>query len=146
MTEETLPEKRKYEHYARLEARFDSHVEVMEARLNRFFVRALAAFAILGLTSAGSLLGFSAVLSEQSKTSTEIQTQRFTTLLQSCRDQNDRNRDVKKQIDNAIDKLPKKEREAAEERSKSFRLIMDAAAPYRSDCRAYANARVRGDL
>lgn len=118
----------------------------LEQRLNRFFIKALAAFAVIGLTSAVALLGFGLVLKSQAKTSEKIQDQRYKALVDICRDQNHRHDDVIKKIDDAVAAVPPPPRQQrkARESAKPFKLIISAAVPYQKDCAAYARNKVKG--
>lgn len=100
----------------------------LEIRLHRFFFRALIAFAVIGMTSAGSLLGFNFVLHE-------IQRQRQETIEQNCIQQNIRH-------DNAIlrakEVLPK-------QAQGTVIILVNELQPYVMDCKSFSVRRVRGD-
>lgn len=116
----------------------------LEKRLERFLSRALAAFAVLGISCAVSLLGFGIVLDKQGEQADDIQQQRFDSIKRACEDTNARNKNVNAQIDSAIANLPADKKAKAEKQSAPFRAIISAAVPYTSDCEAYAQDRVKG--
>lgn len=121
------------------------HQEYLEQRLRSFFAKCLAIFAVLGVTNAVALLGFGIVLGKESNLTDKIQRQRYDALLTSCVETNQRSTDVNDRIDDAIAKLPPRNQKSARVKSAPFRLILSAAVPYRSDCSAYAEARVKGE-
>lgn len=140
MTEE--PERR--QGYDELNAKINKKYEGLETRLEKFFSKALFAFAIIGMATAISLLGFGLVLNAQSDTAKTIQQQRYESLLNSCLDQNVRHDNVIKRIDEAVAGTPAPQRKQAELSAKPFKLILEAAVPYTADCRVYSASRVRG--
>lgn len=130
---EENPDRRKYG-YQTLEKKLQTHSEHVEKRLSRFFFKALLAFALIGITSAGSLLGFGIVLDQSANTSAEIQNQRFDNIYQNCIQQNTRH-------DRAITRanmiLPK-------QAQKVVSLLVDELQPYVADCKGFAATRVKG--
>lgn len=98
-----LPDRRENTHAELMEA-FENHIGRTEARLHRFFKRALIAIAVIGIACAVSLFGFGIVLDEQQQTSDQleqlvkqnkqfaldIQQQRREAILESCTAQNAR--------------------------------------------------------
>lgn len=145
---EHLPERReKGEWYDKLaeelSTELSAHADRIEGRLHKFFAKSLIVFAVLGLVSAGSLLGFGVVLKQQKDTTTIIQEQRYGSLLESCLDQNVRHDNVIKSIDDAIKTVPKSKQDP--KGNNLFKKILEAAVPYTSDCRVYARERVRGE-
>lgn len=145
--EEPLPDRRKHG-YAELEAKLNKHVKRLEERFSRFFIRALIAFAFIGICCAVAIAGFGYVLKEQGDTADAIQRQRYNVTLETCLDQNNKNKNVAKKIDEAIDaQLPKtasqKQKTEARKVGNTFKLIIGAAVPYTSDCKALAESRVR---
>lgn len=68
------------------------HAERIEARLRRFFFRALLAFAVIGVTSAGALFGFASVLRAYNDVGSQIQNQRKAYVRETCQDTNDKHR------------------------------------------------------
>jgi hypothetical protein len=128
------PPYRRKNGYKELADKIDEHTNRVEERFRKFLTKALMAFAVLGFTSAGALLGFGVVLKEQNKTDKLIQDQRYEYIYQDCVDQNSRH-------DNAV-------RRARElfpgQTRKTVTEILDELQPVR-DCKALANRRVRGD-
>lgn len=53
---------------AEMEKRFQDYTVAMEKRLHRFFMKALAIFAVIGITSAVALFGFAIVLGQIKET------------------------------------------------------------------------------
>lgn len=66
-----IPDRRKNT-YATLEAKVDEYFDEVEARLSRFFAKALFIFVVIGLTSAIALAGFGILLSEQRDTNNKL--------------------------------------------------------------------------
>lgn len=141
-----LPERRKNpDWYEELKTELDSHADRIEARLRRFYIRALIGFAVLGIACALGLLGFSAVLKNYHTVAQQIQNQRFNALLQNCLDTNERNNQVLSRIDEAVNQIPPGARhDRAVKSSQPFKLIITAAVPFTKDCHAYARNRVKG--
>lgn len=148
-----MPDDQQQENLEKLTAKLDEHpfgiitqlgYQNLEERIETWISRGLIAFSIIGLACALSLVGFGIVLSNQSDTTQKIQTQRYQVLLTNCLDQNERHNNVVQRIDDAVSVIPPPERERAEEKSKPFRLILDAAVPYRDDCPGYAHRRLKG--
>lgn len=119
----------------------------LEQRLNRFFIKALAAFAVIGLTSAIALLGFGLVLKAQARVSRQIQQQRYESLMIACESTNERHDNVIKKIDAAVAAVPPppSRQKRARDGAKPFKLIITAAVPYTKDCDAVARKRVKGN-
>lgn len=115
------------EHAEVIGKKLEKNTEYVEKRLGRFFFKALIAFAIIGMSSAGSLFGFTVVLKE-------IQTQRYDTIVMNCEQQNDRH---DKTIARAKELLPERVQEAVI-------LIVNELQPYVEDCEAFARKRVKG--
>lgn len=104
------PERRK--EYTGLEERLDTHAEVLEKRLSRFIIKALLAFAAIGLLTAVALFGFGLVLDKQSstadrltavveanrQTAIEIQNQRKDSIRSACELTNKRHNDTTKAL------------------------------------------------
>lgn len=145
MTEEQLPDRRKHG-YVELEKKLEEHKNEITYQLRGFFVKALVAFAVLGLSCAIALAGFGMVLRKQSDITNEIQQQRFDTLVQSCRETNDRNKDVNAKIDGVISAtpdVPPGKRKAVKRAAEPFRLVISAAVPLRENCQQYARGKVQ---
>lgn len=118
----------------------------MRAQLAQFIRKSLMAFAVLGLSCAIALLGFGMVLRKQNDITNRIQEQRYSVLVQSCKETNDRNKDVNSKIDAAVAQIPDVppgNRAKAKKSAKPFRLIISAAVPVHKDCKAYAKQRLR---
>lgn len=136
--EEFMPDRRKHgyreieekleKHYADLEQSLADHAESLEDRLSGFFTKALIVFAILGMTSAGSLFGFGIVLKV-------IQNQRYEASFQNCQQQNLRH-------DNAVAKA---KRVFPEETQAGVIEVLDALQPFIRNCDKQARNRVKGD-
>lgn len=131
-----LPERRKgYQELAEeMKEELQAHADRSERRLHSFFAKSLIVFAILGITSAGSLLGFGIVLGKQKQVTREIQQERYNTLLSNCEAQNDRH-------DRAILRA---ESILSKEGQKSVRLLVDELQPMIDNCEVYSEARTRG--
>lgn len=133
MSEQPPPERRREPRRER-----DKEYENAEDRFGRFFAKALGSFAIIGVTTALALTGFGLVIRE-------IQHQRYVSLLISCRETNERNKNVNARIHEAVSDVPiGPKRVKATEAAKPFRLIITAAVPFTKDCTAYAKSRVGG--
>lgn len=123
-----LPDRRQHT-YADLEERLDEHVISIEARLHRFFTKALAIFAIIGLTSAIALLGFSLTLSEIKET-------RRLFVVATCLSQNQRHDKAVDRFNDASARAIKRAPEFAKQIRESTDdnlAIIDALAP-RQNC------------
>jgi uncharacterized protein YycO len=70
-----------------------------------------------------------------------IQRQRVASILTSCRDQNMRNRETIRTLDQLIARLPAHQRARARASRQNTILIVNALAPYQ-DCKALAARRV----
>jgi hypothetical protein len=144
MSEHNPPDRRKHG-YRELEEQVNAHTAEIEDRLRRFFIKALTVFAILGFTSAGSLLGFGIVLRKQAHSAAQIQEQRFNSFLQICHETNNRHDHVIATIEKVISDIPPgPKRIRAKKGAEPFTLILSAAVPYTADCYAYARSRVQG--
>lgn len=130
----TNPPDRRKHGYRELEKKLNDHTTEIEHRLERFFIKALAAFAVLGITSAGSLLGFGIVLQEQKKVDARIQEQRFDAFKLNCEQQNTRH---DRAIIRAENLLPPPGR-------RTVVLLVNELQPYTKSCVDYAKARVKG--
>lgn len=137
-----LPDRREPGWYDDLVEELDAHADRLEERLHRFYSRALAAFAVMGVACAVALAGFANVLDAQKSTTSLIQSQRYDAIMESCLDTNVRHDNALAKIDIAADKVPKKERNPRG--VASFKAIIEATVPYTSDCRDFARKRVRG--
>lgn len=154
-----LPDRRQHT-YDELAKRLDEHIEKHEKaleeqakehdkaikqyaqhsedRLSRFFSKALIAFAVIGLISAGSLFGFGVVLQNQSEASDDIQTQREESIRTACEDTNKRHDDTSAQLvmladaDEAKRKTEAGKAEVRRRRDVTLALI-DAISPHQ-DC------------
>lgn len=94
-----LPDRRRNT-YDELVKRLDDHTVAVERRLHRFFAKALAIFAIIGITSAVALLGFGIVLDKFKDTRADY-------VRDSCRAQNERNKDTIKAFHEEANRLKK---------------------------------------
>lgn len=117
-----------------LQTKFDELALATAKRIREFFVKALMAIAIIGLSSAIALFGFGIVLRELNSTDNQIQNQRFNTLYDICVDQNERHN---KAIGEAKKILPMRAHDTV------FRLV-DQLVPYIEDCFEYTRDRVKG--
>lgn len=131
--------------YRELEKKISRHAEKIEGRFHRWFMGGLIAFAIIALTSAVALGGFSVLLTKQGNLTTKIQQQRYDSVLDACLDQNIRHDDVIKKIDDAVAEVPPPpaRQRRAKESAKPFKLILEAAVPYTKDCRKLALSRIK---
>jgi hypothetical protein len=144
-----IPDRRKNT-YAALEAKVHEYFDAVEARLNRFFAKALFIFATISITSAIALLGFGILLGDQRDTNDKlerevqtnrrlglaIQDQRRNLISDSCKEQNDRNRNTKNalRIQAAIDERnapPEARAEIRRRRDVTF-LLIDALVPVKN--------------
>lgn len=132
MTEErrhlSLPDRRKTT-YAELVKRVDDHAQHVEDRLRSFFLRALIAMAVIGITSAIGLFGFAYVLGQVKDTRQDF-------VQQNCSAQNKRHSDTINAFRAQAATLAKKhpEQATAIQESVSANLeIIDALAPVQ-DC------------
>lgn len=140
------PDRRKHG-YKELEDKLDSHTREVETRLGRFFFRALIAFAVIGMTSAGALLGFGVVLSKQNDSAKEIQKQRYDNLVASCVEQNNRNIKTVNTLDEVLKQASRTASKAQQQQMAQSRtstvLLINALAPFVADCDAAARKRVK---
>lgn len=127
MNGDQLPDRRRHG-YKELEEKLEEHAHEMEDRLRKFFTKALIAFAIVGVTSAGSLLGFGILLKV-------IQNQRYDASYQNCRQQNIRHDEA---VAEARKVFPKRTQKGVVD-------VLDKLQPYIDDCAKQAKSRVRGD-
>lgn len=95
-----LPDRRQHT-YEELANRLDEHTLAVETRVSRFFAKALAIFAIIGITSAVALLGFGLTLHQFKET-------RKAFVRDTCKAQNKRNRDTIKAFYEEALRLEKK--------------------------------------
>lgn len=156
-----LPDRREHTHAELMEA-FENHIGRTEARLHRFFKRALIAIAIIGAACTVSLFGFGIVLSEQQKTADQlavlvaqnkqftidIQKQRKDSIIETCTAQNARHDGAVKALREGSDidqENAKTEAAKAEIRRRRDVTIalLDALAPV-ENCKAKAQAAVQG--
>lgn len=133
MTEEAeeAPDRRKHG-YKDLEDKLDNHAARLDKRLETFIRQALIAFAIIGITSVGSLVGFGILLSKQGQTASEIQAQRRESIFRSCYEQNLRHDNTITQLQIISDVNVKRHPERATEIKESVRptiTLIDALAP-----------------
>lgn len=136
------PDRREAGWHEELKDELTAHADRIEARLRRFYSRALGAFAVIGIACAIALVGFGVVLDAQKTTTATIQNQRYESLLQNCLDTNVRHDNAIKKIDKAAEKQPKKQRNP--KNLAAFKDIIEATVPYTSDCRKFAHSRLRG--
>lgn len=155
-----IPDRRKNTYLA-LEAKVNEYFDEVEARLNRFFIKALFIFATIGLTSAIALLGFGLLLGDQRDTNDKlekqvqtnrrlglaIQDQRRNFISDSCREQNRRNRNAKKALrtEAAIDQRnapPEARSEIRRRRDVTLELI-DSMAPIKN-CQRQVSEGLKG--
>lgn len=136
MTEELrgFAQKERRKGYKELGEELEAHADRIEARLHRFFFRCLAAFAVLGLTSAISLLGFGVVLKQQARNSRDIQQQRYDTLMTNCLEQNRRHDRAQARAEEV---LPLESQE-------NVALLIAELQPHVGNCKDYADNRVKG--
>lgn len=93
-----LPDRRRHG-YADLERQLNQHAREIEERLNRFFSKALIAFAVIGMTSALALAGYGLVLRSEARQNELIQDQRREFVRFECEDVNTRNRNSTKALE-----------------------------------------------
>lgn len=137
MTEEQedQPDRRRHG-YKELEQKLDDHAERIDSRVESFIRRALIAFAIVGLTSTGALVGFGVLVTKQGQTTSEIQAQRRDSIFRSCYEQNLRHDNTFKQLRAVAAEAVKKEPKRAaqiKQSTKSSLTIIEALVPKR-DC------------
>lgn len=155
MTEPSTEEKRRSErrtHPGRREDDKDPLEELVEtlkkemqkgfdqltARLSGFIKKALIGFAILGISCAVALGGFTMVLRA-------YQNQRYNVFVTNCEDSNDRNKKLLDRDNQRIWKLPIAQQKKALKQSEPYREIINTAFPYRKNCASYARARLKGE-
>lgn len=131
MEQEPQPDRRRHG-YKELEEKLDQHAETIEQRLERFIRGALLGFAIIGLCSAGALIGFGFLLREIGDQADAIQEQRREAILRSCTDQNARHDNSVKAFNKvareAIKKYPNRA-EQIQQSAKSNLAIIEALVP-----------------
>lgn len=131
------PGRREEDHevlYEELEKGFDKLTD----RLSRFIRNAMIGFAVLGISCAIALGGFTLVLRA-------FQNQRYNVFVTNCEDSNERNQKLLDRDNRRIAKFPLMERKKALKQSEPYREIINTAFPYRKDCVAYARARLKGN-
>lgn len=139
MTEESSPEvqpDRRKHGYQELEKKLDDHAKAIEDRLSAFISKAMVAFAIIGLFSTGSLIGFGILLKQQGHTADEIQQQRREAIIRNCVDQNKRHDNtIEKfqQVALAAEKKDPKQRTEIQAAVKANLTIIEALVP-KQDC------------
>lgn len=145
-----LPERRRgYRELAEeMKGELQDHADRIEGRLHSFFARCLVTFAILGITSAGALLGFGVVLKNQKATTNQIQAQREEFIRRNCEDQNDRHDDTIEQFKIAAALVSKKHPEQAKQIRESVEqnlLIIKALVPKQNCDQIVAQATKLGE-
>lgn len=131
-----IPDRRQHT-YEELAKKLDEHTAAVEKRLHRFFAKALAIFAIIGVSSAVALFGFSIVLSEVKETRKEF-------VRSTCEAQNKRHdrtiAKFKKASAESIERNPEfaDEIRAAEQDNLD---IIDSLAP-KQDCKKLGDVSV----
>jgi hypothetical protein len=134
---EGLPERRDLKWYNELRdhlrKELNDHADRIEARLHRFFMRALAALAIVGIASAVGLLGFGIVLKKQAEVSRDIQQSRFELQLDNCLKQNERHNKT----------LTKAEERFSSEALTAVKLLVNELQPYTKNCVASSRNKVQ---
>lgn len=133
-----------------------------ERRLTKFFKGALIAFAIIGLCTAGALVGFGVVLKAQQNTADQladlvkanqdfakaIQDQRRESIRTSCQAQNERNKATRDALTEGSDEdIRNAQTEAAKNEIRRRRdvtiALIDALAP-RDNCEEAVRRAVKG--
>lgn len=131
-----LPDRRQHT-YEELAKQLDAHTVEVERRLHRFFKKALFIFAVIGITSAVALLGFTLVLGEIKKTRRD-----FVEVL--CKEQNRRHDKTiakfKSASAEAIKRTPKFAKEIEASVQDNLEII-DALAP-KQDCKKLGDVAV----
>lgn len=125
-----LPDRRKNT-YEELVRRLDEHTQAVEKRLHRFFMKALFIFAVIGISSAVALFGFSVVLSRIKETRQDF-------VRDTCRAQNSRHDNVTAYITSVANaQLAQAKNEAQRKAIKASLLqwykLIDLQAPHQ-DC------------
>lgn len=134
MTEENLEGVERRQGYTELAARIDKHAHDVEQRLERFFAKALAAFAVIGLASAIALLGFGYVLQKQGIQADDIQDQRYEVLVENCQRQNARHDRTIARANSFLDK----------EARRTVIILVNELQPFIPNCEELARAKVKG--
>lgn len=143
--EDTQPDRRRHG-YKDLEEKLDQHAKRLDERLELFIRRALIAFALIGFTSVGSLVGFGVLLSRQGQTATEIQAQRRESIFRSCYEQNVRHDNTVLQFRRVADEAAKKQPEEASRIKAAVKAnltIIEALVP-KQDCVKLVERSVNG--
>lgn len=131
-----LPDRRQHT-YEELAQKLDDHTVEVERRLHRFFKKALFIFAVIGITSAVALLGFTIVLGEIKKTRRDF-------VEATCKEQNQRHDKTIAKFKSAAAESIKRFPKFAEQIEASVKdnlEIIDALAPKR-DCKKLADVAV----
>lgn len=131
-----IPDRRQHT-YEELAKKLDEHTTAVEKRLHRFFAKALAIFAIIGISSAVALFGFSIVLSEVKETRREF-------VRATCEAQNKRHDKTiakfKQASKESIERNPQFADEIREGEKYNLEII-DALAP-RQNCKKLSDVSV----
>lgn len=149
-TPEYLPDRRRHG-YQELEQKLEEHTEAIESRFQRFFIMALIAFSIIGLTSAGALVGYGVLLRQTSHQADEIQQQttiiqRQTNIIQqqrrdsvrkTCQEQNERHKNTVKVFNGIFAKALKKATDPVQRAQllssrNANLLVINALAPHQN--------------
>ena len=131
-----IPDRREHT-YADLEKRLDEHVTSIEKRLHSFFMKALFIFAIIGITSATALFGFTITLSQVKET-------RRAFVRETCVEQNKRHDKTIAKFRAAARAAIKRSPEFAKEIRAGIQDnvdIIDALAP-KQDCKKLGDVSV----
>lgn len=131
---EKVPSYRPDNIYDDVDLKFEELALAEAKRLRGFFIKALFAFAVLGMTSAGALLGFGIVLNKQRETSRIIQKQRYNSIYENCIQQNYRHSNTVK----------KAKRILPVDSQKAVILLVNELQPYVDNCVMQAKNRVQG--
>lgn len=146
MANESLPERRKHG-YEELEKKLDEHAARLDSRLESFIRHALIAFAFIGLTSVGSLVGFGIVLSKQGQTAKDIQAQRRDAIFRACYEQNLRHDNTITQLKAVTAEAAKQDPKRADEIKSSVKssiTIIEALVPKNNCVKLVAQSVVNG--
>lgn len=108
--EEGSPERRRMGWHEEVLYELEQHATRIENRLHRFFVKALVAIAVIGMTSALALAGFALVLSQIKETRKDF-------VRDSCGAQNTRNHNVTQFIDGVAQDQLKHAKTSAERKA-----------------------------
>lgn len=130
------PERRREGWHDEVVEELNKHADRIEARLRKFYLKALIAIAIIGLTSAVALAGFGYLLRKQHETTNAIQEQRKESIFRACADQNERHDNSFTEFRTAAaDYIKKHPKEAAQVRESvdANLAIIEALSP-KQDC------------